>query len=251
MRDGTRELGNVHPLVAPRDRHDDVEAAAARRLQKWREVERFEQVAHVLRGVAQYRPRDACGGEAEHDPVGALEARKARAPCPEFVVTVLHGAHDARGIRDANERRRASTRAGRRGDRPRRELRHEPRSHPLVVVDDVEFRVSRRFGDDAFRVTDADTGDAHGGRRGGVHGGAERHAVPSTPGRSGVSKNGERKRRTRPGREDIQALGRVREVSAASFTGIAREQIAAMSKSGLLVSPAPATITHWRQLHEE
>jgi len=78
------------------------------------------------------------------------------------------------------------------------------------------------------------------------------NAVPSTPRRSGVIEGQrERKRRTKPGREDIQALGRARKVPPASFTGIDPEQIAGASKSDLLVSPAPATITHWRQPHEE
>ena len=99
----------------------------------------------------------------------------------EFEAAVLHGAYDVGDVGEPHERRRFAVvirLAARRvlleetvveapahafddGDRPRRELRQQPRADALVIANDVELRMPRGLGNRTLGMADRDAGDAN------------------------------------------------------------------------------------------
>ena len=94
----------VHPLpveLRP-DRHDDVHALAARRLDEGAEPQRLELVAHVHRRLDHLAPGDALAGvEVEDHAVGPLERLHAAPPGMELDDSELRQRQIALGVADA------------------------------------------------------------------------------------------------------------------------------------------------------
>src|SRR5205823_4089257 len=112
-RECPRKRFHLVPVVARRNRHDEVQTLATGRLEKPVEIEAFEQPARELASVTQRRPFErGVGIEVERDAIGSVETRKAYAPRMEFKHAVLHGANDIFERLQMKIRRRIGLRNG-------------------------------------------------------------------------------------------------------------------------------------------